>query len=319
MNEFDLKARKIAIWVIFIMIGIWIALSIFSFTNDEERGRTYTTETFFEGESGLIGKQVFQSYNCMDCHTIVGNGAYFAPDLTKSYTQSGPAWLKAYLASPATYPTEAVVNVNLQQLYKDGEIDISDIDAYFEKYPAAQERVDERGGVDALMPNLRFTSQEISALIAYLKYTSQVNTGGWPPEVIAKESVIEDMKRRMEARSGLRTTQASLGFVPSEENSGISSPVDIGQQIAEELGCMACHTTDGTIQIGPSFKGIYGKEEVMEGGTKVKIDEEYLRRSILDPDADIVEGFSAGLMPAYEGLISEEDIENIIEFIKAQK
>ncbi len=317
MNEFDKKARKIAIWVIIGMIGIWIVLSIFSFMKSEERGRPFTTETFFEGESALLGKQIFQSYNCMDCHTIVGNGAYFAPDLTKSYEQTGPAWLKAYLGSPATYPTKTAVNVQLKQLAEKGETSVSDIDAYLDKYFGAKERVHDRGGIDALMPNLRFTSQEINALIAYLKYTSQINTGGWPPEVIATETVRTNMKKELEIKSGLHLIHSDIGKKNYDEDA--ASPARLGQVIATEIGCMACHSTDGTTEIGPSFKGIYGTDVKLTDGRTVKIDDEYLRRSILDPNADVVDGFPDGVMPPYEGMMSEEELTNIVEFIKAQK
>ncbi len=323
MNEFDKKARKIAKWTIFIMIAIWIVLSIFSFMKSEERGRPDTQQVYFEGQSALKGKQVFQSFNCMDCHTIVGNGAYFAPDLTKIYEETGPAWLKAYLGSPASYPPKAVVNLQLLDLLGSGETEIGDIDTYLEKYPGAKKRVENRGGVAALMPNLRFTSEEISALIAFLKYTSKIKTGGWPPKVIANENIVENMKRKLETESGLHLVGSVSGAVGSTEgaggSSGTASPAALGEELATNLGCMACHSTDGSVKIGPSFKGIYGSSVKLTTGETVEIDSSYLRRSILSPSDEVVEGFPEGVMPAYEGIVSEEELSNIIEFIKSQK
>lgn len=63
MNDFELKARKFALWAIFGMIGIWIVLSIFSFTDSEKRNRPNAQEVTFEGKTGFQGKQVFQAYN----------------------------------------------------------------------------------------------------------------------------------------------------------------------------------------------------------------------------------------------------------------
>ncbi len=56
-------------------------------------------------EAVARGKNVWESNNCMGCHTILGEGAYYAPELTKAYTRRGEAWLKAFLKDPqAMYP-----------------------------------------------------------------------------------------------------------------------------------------------------------------------------------------------------------------------
>ncbi len=302
------------------MIGIWIVLSVFSFLNSEERHRPDTQEVTFEGKTGLQGKQVFQAYNCMDCHTIVGNGAYFAPDLTKIYQKTGPAWLKAYLASPGTYPTKAIVNAQFQQLQKDGETDVKDFDLYLSKYKGAGDRVIRRGGVDAMMPNLRFTSDEISELIAFLKYTSKINTAGWPPAVIANVSVIEEVSRKLEQKSGLSVSGISGISEPAvnlnEPNTG--SPEENGKVAATQLGCMACHSTDGSVKIGPSFQGLYSSTITLNDGKTVIASDEYLTESILQPNAQVVKGFPEGVMPSFDGIVTEEQLSDIITFIKSQ-
>jgi cytochrome c oxidase subunit II len=99
----------------------------------------------------------------------------------------------------------------------------------------------------------------------------------------------------------------------------LESPTATGRRIMQNIGCFACHTTDGNKLVGPSFKGIWGEEvTVSTGGEKrqIVVDEEYIRRSIYDPNADIVDGFNKGLMLSYEGQLSEEDVENIIEYLK---
>src|SRR5665811_29942 len=132
------KARKIAIWIIGVMVIVWTVLGILSFV---DRIRPQTTEVTFAGQNALRGKQVWQTYNCMDCHTIVGNGAYFAPDLTNIYDDASPAYLLAYLGSPATYPTEGLVNLQLQQLIKNDESEVTDLAGYYSKYLKAESRV----------------------------------------------------------------------------------------------------------------------------------------------------------------------------------
>ena len=102
----------------------------------------------------------------------------------------------------------------------------------------------------------------------------------------------------------------------------MASPGATGKKIMQNIGCFACHTIDGTKLVGPSFKGIWGEEQTVVTGKetrKVTVDEEYIKRSIYDPNADVVEGFMKGLMVSYQGQLSEDDIANIIEYLKTVK
>ena len=92
-----------------------------------------------------------------------------------------------------------------------------------------------------------------------------------------------------------------------------------GQALAETAlpACVACHTTDGRRLVGPSWQGIYGDQESLTDGTTVTVDDEYLRESIVDPNAKVVENFTPGLMPAtYGDSLSDADIDAIIAYIK---
>jgi nitric oxide reductase subunit C len=88
----------------------------------------------------VAGKRLWQHYDCNDCHTILGIGGYYAPDVTKAYAVRGDAWLRQFLKDPeAMFP-------NQRQ-----------------------------------MPNFRLSDQQIGALVAYLKWVSEVDTNDWPP------------------------------------------------------------------------------------------------------------------------------------------
>jgi cytochrome c oxidase subunit II len=105
-------------------------------------------------------------------------------------------------------------------------------------------------------------------------------------------------------------------------NASIDGPGATGKRIMQNIGCFACHTLDGTKLVGPSFKGIWGAEHTVVTGKetrKVTVDEEYIKSSIYDPNADVVEGFMKGLMVSYQGQLSEDDIANIIEYLKTVK
>lgn len=93
---------------------------------------------------------------------------------------------------------------------------------------------------------------------------------------------------------------------------------ELGKLIYETRGCATCHALDGSRGQGPSWKGIFGQEHKMSDGRTFKVDENYIRTSILQPQAMVVQGFE-GIMPTYQGLLRDREILAVIEFIKAQK
>ena len=100
---------------------------------------------------------------------------------------------------------------------------------------------------------------------------------------------------------------------------GVKSP---GLKIIEKNGCLACHSVDGSKLVGPSFKGLYGSTvEVTTSGKarKISADDVYIRTSIVEPDKDIVTGFQAGIMQPYKNVITDKDIQLVIEYLKTVK
>jgi len=94
----------------------------------------------------IAGKHVWHRKNCVNCHTLLGEGAYYAPDLTKIAEQRGAPYLRSFLADPAKFYNE--------------------------------ER-DRR-----LMPNLKLSAQEIDQVIAFLSWVGKIDNHGWPPRPI---------------------------------------------------------------------------------------------------------------------------------------
>ncbi|RJG12676.1 cytochrome B [Pseudomonas cavernicola] len=114
----------------------------------------------------------------------------------------------------------------------------------------------------------------------------------------------------------------SLSAVPQDDGPSASDATgrgdDLaaqGQQLAESLGCLACHSVDGKQGVGPSWQGLYGKTETLADGTRVKADEGYIKDSVLNPNAVIVKGY-APIMPAFA--LSDEDLNALIAFIKSK-
>jgi cytochrome c oxidase subunit 2 len=97
---------------------------------------------------------------------------------------------------------------------------------------------------------------------------------------------------------------------------------DFGARIYSIRGCNACHSVDGSPKVGPSWKGLWGKTESLADGSTVKIDgadgENYLKESILDPNAKVVSGY-APQMPPYAGQLNDQHIEALVAYMKTLK
>src|SRR5690349_11943533 len=94
----------------------------------------------------IAGKHVWHAKDCINCHTLLGEGAYYAPDLTKITQQRGAAYLRSFLKDPSRFYSE--------------------------------ER-DRR-----LMPNQNLSDQQIDDVIPFLSWVGQIDTRGWPPRPI---------------------------------------------------------------------------------------------------------------------------------------
>jgi cytochrome c oxidase subunit 2 len=91
--------------------------------------------------------------------------------------------------------------------------------------------------------------------------------------------------------------------------------------LLDDNGCLECHSIDGTRIEGPTFQGLFGKREIVITNGKereITVDEAYLMKSILSPEADIVKDYP-DIMPSFEGELSEEEIASIIQYLKTIK
>lgn len=97
---------------------------------------------------------------------------------------------------------------------------------------------------------------------------------------------------------------------------------DPGLTLMKQNACVTCHSFDGSRIVGPSFKGIYGSQvEVVTDGKErtITVDDDYIKRSVYDPNADVVKGFNKGLMISYKNTLNDDDVQKIIDYIKTLK
>jgi len=129
------------------------ALIFLALTVDSHRKIPALTNAAAIDPTVVAGKDVWHRYNCINCHTLLGEGAYYAPDLTQIASQRGAPYLQTFLKDPSRFYSE------------------------------------ERDG--RLMPTLNLTDQEIGAVIAFLTWVSKIDTQGWPPRpILVKGSAV---------------------------------------------------------------------------------------------------------------------------------
>jgi nitric oxide reductase subunit C len=92
-----------------------------------------------------LGKRIWEEHDCIGCHTLLGEGAYFAPELGNVYTRFGNS-KEAIMAFIKSRPVQGI--------------------------PGRRS-----------MPQFNFTDEELNALAEFLKYSSEINTNGWPPNI----------------------------------------------------------------------------------------------------------------------------------------
>lgn len=99
-------------------------------------------------------------------------------------------------------------------------------------------------------------------------------------------------------------------------NTGNTTPAVAGQQLYQTLGCASCHGASGEGGRGPSLTGIFGKDAQLQTGQSVRVDEGYIRESIVNPQAKMVVGFGP-IMPTFQGQVSEDQMMQLIAYIKS--
>ena len=92
----------------------------------------------------------------------------------------------------------------------------------------------------------------------------------------------------------------------------------MGALLYQTKGCATCHSIDGTKGTGPSWKGVYGSMQQLSDGSSVMADENYIRESILVPGAKVVKGYD-NVMPVFQGLLRDREVNALVAYIKTLK
>lgn len=238
------------------------------------------------------GKDVWHANNCINCHTLFGEGAYYAPDLTKITKHRGEAYLQAYLRDPSKF------------------------------YDETKHR--------RLMPKQDLADKDITDLIAFLDWVSNVDNQGWPPRPILVTGASlpgTDRSVAQQTQGGPATTPP--GALPM---SGAENPMALGEQVFRSVtpACAACHSiAPGVNMAGPSLAGLAARTEALlaSGQYRGKATDlaGYIGESITQPSAHVVPGpmysaNGASFMPTtYAKDLTPAQIDQLVAYLSSLK
>lgn len=235
------------------------------------------------------GKDVWHKYNCINCHTLFGEGAYYAPDLTKIAKHRGDPYLHAYMRDPSKFYNE--------QKHR------------------------------RLMPKQDLSEKEIKDLVTFLGWVSEVDNQGWPPRPILVTGGMTTPTTMGGEGEITDADAASVTPVDSGSDPRALGEQLFSTAVPTCKACHSL--TPGADGAGPSLGGLVTRtKKLLESGDyqgEATDVESYLHESIVSPSAHVVPGdmYSAGgtsFMPAsYADSLSEKEIDQLVAFLATLK
>ena len=206
------------------------------------------------------GKDVWHKNNCINCPTLFGEGAYYAPDLTKITKHRGEAYLTAYMRDPSKF------------------------------YDETRHR--------RLMPKQDLSETDITDLIAFLDWVSNVDNQNWPPRpILVTGATLPGSDLAVSQQTTGAGGAASATPPGARPVAGNENPIALGEKVFRSASpaCTACHSiAPGVNMAGPSLAGLAARTETLlaSGDYKGKAKDlaGYIRESITEPSAHIVPG-----------------------------
>jgi nitric oxide reductase subunit C len=238
------------------------------------------------------GKDVWHKNNCINCHTVFGEGAYYAPDLTKITKLRGEAYLTAYMRDPSKF------------------------------YDETRHR--------RLMPKQDLSDRDIADLFAFLDWVSNVDNQGWPPRPILVTGAT--FPGTAQAPGTPATASGAAAPAAARPTTSADDPIALGEQVFRSASpaCVACHSiAPGVNMAGPSLAGLATRTQALFGSGQYKGKATdlagYIRESIVEPGAHLVPGkmYSANgvsFMPATYGKdLKPDQIDQLAAYLSTLK
>jgi nitric oxide reductase subunit C len=274
--------------------SVLAALLFLGMTLDSHRQFPKLTNAQNISPEVTLGNKVWHANNCINCHTLFGEGAYYAPDLTKITQLRGEAYLRAYLHDPSKFYDEQKVR--------------------------------------RLMPKQDLSDADITGLIAFLDWVSKVDNQGWPPRpLLVSGSSLPGMAMTA-AQQGSTTGTAATGPADTRPTTSGDNPIAQGESLFHSASppCAACHSiAPGVNMAGPSLAGISAlAEKALASGTykgEAKNAKEFIHESIVHPSAylepgDMYSAAGTSFMPdTYATSLTPEQVDQLVDYLSTLK
>ncbi len=160
------------------------------------------------------------------------------------------------------------------------------------------------------VPDFRLKQDAVPGRFTRMSFTP-VAAGTFP--IVCAEYCGTDHSR-MSAKVVVHPDQASFDAWAREGMAPSASLVEVGKAVYAAKGCAGCHSVDGTPRVGPSFHRLWGRQEKLADGGAVKVDEDYVRESILKPGAKVVAGY-ANVMPPVP--LEERELQGLVAYLQS--
>jgi len=234
--------------------------------------------------------------------------AMVAPDKALEIRVRGKQWVWDFY-----YPgdTEATPGELVVPMGKPVKMQMSSLDVLHSFY-VPEFRV-KRDVVPGMYSSVWFQATAITS-----KYNKQENkVEGEPLDLFCTE-YCGTSHSQMLAKVHVVSPEDYAAFIAGKDVPPEGKPLaEVGAELYKKNACNTCHTVDGSKLVGPSFKGLFGRNESFEDGSTQVVDENYIRQSILQPQAKITKGFGGATMPVF--VMKDWKIDALIEYIKSLK
>jgi nitric oxide reductase subunit C len=248
------------------------------------------------------GQDVWHKNNCINCHTLFGEGAYYAPDLTMITQLRGEAYLTAYMKDPSQF------------------------------YDEQRHR--------RLMPKQDLSEQDIQDLISFLDWVSKVDNQGWPPRPILVTGATIPGTDMTSAQQHQQSAPSQQPAPPGQADtpagarpvSGAENPMALGERLFRSTtpACNACHSiAPGVNMAGPSLAGLSQRAAQIIASPDYKGQAKdaaaYIKESITNPSAHLIPGamYSANgtsFMPnTYGESLKPEQVDQLAAYLGTLK
>jgi cytochrome c oxidase subunit 2 len=318
----------ITFWVtgfIFVVVNLFIAYCVVKFRHSPERRAAYEPENA-KLEGWLTGLTSLGVFAMLAPGLIVYNQFVHVPDDAVIFEAVGQQWQWSYRlpgkdgalgkADNRNVTFDNPLGVDPDDPWGQDDLIVTGAPAHIELDQPIKFNLRSKDVLhDFYVPQFRAKMDVVPGLVSYFWLTPTVagtfevmcaelcGVGHYNMRSHIVVDTPADYRRWLSSQKTFAETQG--GAAPGGD------PAERGAELAQQRGCLACHSIDGTAGVGPSWKGMYGRTENLADGSTIEADAAYLGESILDPSAKMVQGFPP-LMAAYP--FNDDDIDALIAY-----